>query len=136
MKVEITGMDKLLKNMEDQLGERKMSRIENQVLREAGEYFKGGLREAVGAYRDEGYTMDETTISNPRKQPDGTRKIKAGWRGPKKRYKLIHLNEFGYVRWGKSYSPRGAGVIRNYVDVAGPIFIKDVQSAIKELLNL
>ena len=32
-------------------------------------------------------------------------------KGPTGRYRIIHLNEHGYTRNGKKYTPRGFGVI-------------------------
>lgn len=33
------------------------------------------------------------------------------WEGPMNRKNIIHLNEHGYTRDGKKYTPRGFGVI-------------------------
>ncbi|MCZ0717832.1 HK97 gp10 family phage protein [Aerococcus kribbianus] len=136
MSINIKGLDKVLKNMEKELGERKISRVQNKAIREAGEPFKEGLKKAVNVYADYGYTRDEVVISDPRKQADGKRKAKVGWNGPHQRYRLVHLNEFGYTRWNRRYSPPGKGVIRNYIDGAESIFLSDVKDSIMKQMDM
>lgn len=137
MSFEIKGVEELLKKMESELGERKVSRVANKALNEAGEEFKEGLAKAVASYSNgsnesTGATADEIVIGRASKR-GGRRTVKVGWNGPKKRYKLVHLNEFGYTRWGKTYSPRGSGVIRKYIDVAGQQYILNVRRGLEEL---
>ncbi|MFL2076379.1 HK97 gp10 family phage protein [Marinilactibacillus psychrotolerans] len=132
MSFEIKGVEELLRKMESELGERKVSRIANKALNEAGEEFKEGLAQAVSSYKDTGATADEVVIGRASKR-GGRRTVKVGWNGPKQRYKLVHLNEFGYTRWGKTYSPRGSGVIRKYIDVSGKQYILDVRRRLEEL---
>lgn len=132
---EIRGVDEVIKALEEQFGDRRLTRIQNQAINEAAEKFKDGLAEAISVYQDTGATVDETTRSRASKKADGTRTARVGWRGPKQRYKLIHLNEFGYVRWGRSYSPRGAGVIRAYIDKSRNVYIKDIRTGLMELVE-
>lgn len=132
---QMSGVDELLKTLETQFGDRRMASIENTALNEAAENFKDGLAEAISVYEDTGETISETTRSRATKKAHGQRTVRVGWRGPKGRYKLIHLNEFGYVRWGKSYSPRGSGVIRAYVDKAGSIYVNDVRKGLIKIIE-
>lgn len=134
MTVEIKKLDEVLKNMEDKLGQRKVSRIVNKTLNDAGEEFKEGLAEAVSSYQDTGATVDEVTRGRSSRR-GGDYSLRVGWRGPKKRYKLVHLNEFGYVRWGRRYSPRGLGVIRNYIDSATQSYTAEVSRGLEELIE-
>lgn len=132
---EIRGIDEVLEKMEEQLGDRRVATIVNKSLNEAGEIFKDGLAEAITSYKDTGATVEETTRSRASKKSNGVRTVRVGWNGPMKRYKLIHLNEFGYVRWGRRYNPRGMGVIRAYIDKSQKIYLKNVQEGMKELIE-
>lgn len=137
---EIRGVDEVIKALDDQFSERRSTRIQNQAINEATESFREGLEKAVSVYSDgsgssTGATASETTSSRASKKASGVRTSRVGWNGPKQRYKLIHLNEFGYVRWGKKYNPRGSGVIRAYIDKAQNVYIKDIRTGLLELLE-
>ncbi|RRG09491.1 MAG: hypothetical protein DUD32_04685 [Lactobacillus sp.] len=119
MSVNIKGMDEVLANMEKKLGQRAVSKYSNDALKVAGRYMAVKLKSAVGSYRDTGATVNEVTVGQPRAR-GGVRNIKIGWDGggSKQRYRLVHLNEFGYTRFGRSYSPRGMGKVQNAFDSA------------------
>lgn len=134
MTVEIRGLEELLKNMEDKLGERKVTRVVNKTLNEAGEEFKDGLAKAVSSYRDTGATEAEVVRGRSSKR-GGNHTLRVGWAGPMKRYKLVHLNEFGYVRWGRRYNPRGMGVIRKYIDTSTGRYVLNVRKGLEEIMR-
>lgn len=134
MTVEIKGLDEVLKNMEDQLGDRKVTRIVNSTLNEAGEEFKDGLAKAVSPYRDTGATEEEVVRGRASRR-GGAHSLRVGWAGPMKRYKLVHLNEFGYVRWGRRYNPRGMGVIRKYIDSSTGQYVSNVRKGLEEIMK-
>lgn len=132
---ELSGVDEVIKALDEQFSERRSSTIQNKAVNEAAEIFKDGLAEAISVYSDTGATVGETTRSRASKKADGTRTSRVGWSGPKKRYKLIHLNEFGYVRWGKKYNPRGSGVIRAYIDKSQNVYIENIRTGLMELVE-
>ena len=92
------------------------------------------LKSAVSSYRDTGATVDEVTVGKPRSK-GGMRTISVGWDGggSKQRYRLVHLNEFGYTRFGRSYSPRGMGKVQNAFDSAKQP-MKDIEKKTLEKL--
>lgn len=139
MTVEIKGLDTVIKMMEQELGDRKVRRIVNKTMNDAGDEFKEGLAKAVSSYSNgskesTGATAEEVVRGRASKR-GGTHSVKVGWRGPKQRYRLVHLNEFGYVRGGKRHSPRGVGVIRKYIDVSGKEFILNVRKGLEEIVK-
>ncbi len=113
--VNVTGVDEILKELEQRLSPSKVTRVSNQALRIVGRYGVVKLKEAVRSYRDTGATYTQVTATEPRKSGGG-RMIKIGWSGDGNRWKLVHLNEFGYTRFGKTYSPRGLGKIQGVED--------------------
>lgn len=117
MTVNIRGMDEVLANMEKKLGTRAVTKYSNSALNVAGRYMAVKLKAAVSSYRDTGATVNEIVAGKP-KLKGGVRTIQIGWdgSGSKQRYRLVHLNEFGYTRFGRSYSPRGFGKVQNAYD--------------------
>jgi len=115
--VEIKGMDEVLAKLEAKFSKGRVSRIENNALRIAGRLMAVKLKQAVASYRDTGATVMEITVGNP-KGGRTVRKISIGWSasGSGQRWRLVHLNEFGYTRWGRSYSPNGMGKIQGAFD--------------------
>lgn len=117
MSVEVRGMDEVLAKLEEKLSPSRISRVENAALKVAGRFIAVKLKRAVASYRDTGKTVAEITVGKPRMR-GGVRNIKVGWSGDGsgQRFRLVHLNEFGYTRNGKSYSPRGIGKIQAVYD--------------------
>ncbi|MFT8392535.1 MAG: hypothetical protein ABF624_00830 [Liquorilactobacillus ghanensis] len=113
MSVTITGVDEVLAKLEKQFSKGKLTKIENEALTIGGRYVAVSLKSAVSAYRDTGATVNEVKVDKPRMRA-GVRDIKIGWAGDgsKQRWRLVHLNEFGYTRFGRTYSPRGLGKIQ------------------------
>ncbi len=117
MSVEISGMNEVLAKLDEKLSPSRLSRVENEALNVAGRLIAVKLKRAVASYRDTGKTVIEVTVGKARLR-GGVRNIKIGWsgNGSGQRYRLVHLNEFGYTRNGKSYSPRGMGKIQAVYD--------------------
>lgn len=131
----LKGADEIMKKLEEKFNDRRVASIVNSSLNDAADKYVEGLAMSIASYADTGATVSETTRSRASKKASGMRTVRVGWNGPMKRYKLIHLNEFGYTRWGRTYSPRGMGVIQGYIDNAGPMFYSDVLANMKELVE-
>jgi hypothetical protein len=115
--VKITGVDEVIAKLEAKFSKGRVSRIENNALRIAGRLMAVRLKQAVASYRDTGKTVIEITTGSARTR-GGVKSISIGWSGSGsgQRWRLVHLNEFGYTRWGRSYSPRGMGQIQGAFD--------------------
>ena len=111
--VNITGVEETLAKLEQKFSKRKLTIIENQALTVAGRYMAVTVKKAVQSYADTGATVREVTDTKPRVM-GGERILKVGWEGDgsKQRWRLVHLNEFGYTRFGRTYAPRGLGKIQ------------------------
>ncbi|ENH96722.1 hypothetical protein J416_09499 [Gracilibacillus halophilus YIM-C55.5] len=107
MSVKVTGMDKMLSNLEKELGQKAVQRISDAALTDAAEIFLDELKRQFESWSDKGYSIEEMTLSKPFWE-GGTRTIKVYWKGPHDRYRIIHLNEFGTV---KNPNPDGKGSI-------------------------
>lgn len=107
MSVEVKGQDKLLAELEKRFGKQQMQRISDEGLKAGAEVFVKELKSQFKSFKDTGASIDEITVGEPEWQGD-TRIIKIYWKGPKDRYRIIHLNEWGTV---KNPNPRGKGAI-------------------------
>lgn len=109
IQVDIKGVDVLLKALEQRFGKRQLQSIVDAALKDGAEVIKKELEKNFESFKDTGASKDEITIGEPADLPaKGTRYIPIYWSGPKKRYTIIHLNEFGTI---KNPNPRGKGAV-------------------------
>lgn len=107
MSVKVTGLNQLLSTLEKKYGPEAVQRISDQALKEGAKAFVRELKLQFELFKDTGGSIEEITISKPMTIA-GARTIKVHWRGPKGRYRIIHLNEWGTV---KNPNPKGKGAI-------------------------
>jgi hypothetical protein len=130
---EIRGIDAVVRALEKNLGEQKMNRVVNKVMKEVGQEAEDGLKEAVSVFKDTGKTVEETTYSLS--NAGGRKQVKLGW-GKGTRWRLEHLNEWGYTREGRKIITRGFGVVQKYVDGLEGSYQTDVRKRLMEELKL
>ncbi|HEY4601258.1 MAG TPA: hypothetical protein VIG73_08315 [Cerasibacillus sp.] len=107
MSVEFTGVNKLLSELERKLGKSNIQRVSDKALTEGAKVFVAELKRQFETFKDTGASIDEITISKPMTVAR-KRIVKIYWRGPKGRYRIIHLNEWGTIN---NPNPRGKGKI-------------------------
>lgn len=107
MSVNIRGERELLAELERRIGKQAAQRISDKGLKRAANEFVKELKRQFATFKDKGYSIEEITIMEPT-YVAGVRVVKIRWRGPKNRYAIIHLNEWGTV---KNPNPRGKGAI-------------------------
>lgn len=107
MGVEITGLKRLEAKLEEKFGQARMQEITDKALLEGAEVIKKELEQNFESFRDTGASIDEITISEPKAGPNGRRR-EIHWVGPKGRYRLIHINEWGTI---KNPNPAGKGKV-------------------------
>lgn len=136
MSVEIKGMDEVLAKLDQQLGTRKVNAYSKEALTIMGRYLAVQIKNAVASYRDTGATVQEIIVSTPRKK-DGTLTVKIGWdgMGSRQRWRLVHLNEFGYTRSGRTYRPRGIGKIQKTYDLNKAPAQELARNQLRKLVN-
>ncbi|WP_367368270.1 hypothetical protein [Schleiferilactobacillus harbinensis] len=120
------GIEEVINKLNTKFNERRVGQFVNSALDTAGRYAAVEIKNAVAGYRDTGATINEVVAGKARLR-GGVRNIRIGWSGDgsKQRWRLVHLNEFGYTRNGHTYTPRGSGKIRAAYD--------NMQPRIKEL---
>ncbi|MBL3644031.1 hypothetical protein JMN23_16885 [Bacillus sp. RHFB] len=128
MSVKLTGEKKLIADIEKHIGKLKMQQLSDMALKKGAEVFVRELKSQFESFKDTGATIDEMTISEPM-WVNGSRTIKIHWSGPKDRYRIIHLNEFGTV---KNPNPKGKGAIARAMRNAEKQYRDTIKRVIKE----
>ncbi|CAK6472669.1 hypothetical protein BFRIG_01876 [Peribacillus frigoritolerans] len=128
MSVKIKGEKALIADLERRLGKMKAQQVSDKALKRGAQVFIKELKSQFESFKDTGASIEEMTISEPM-WVSGVRTIKVYWKGPKSRYRIIHLNEFGTV---KNPSPRGKGAIARAMRSAESSYRAAIKKAIKE----
>lgn len=129
MSVSLQGEADILRTIEAKLGKSRTTRVVNKALRNAGERNKKIVQEAVSSYKDTGKTHDLVISSGVKSNP---KRVETGW-SSKERAPIVHLNEFGYTRFGKYVRPRGMGKLQAATDKIKAISIPEVAKDLEEL---
>jgi hypothetical protein len=128
MSVKIHGEKKVMAELEKRLGKVKAQQLSDKALKRGAQVFIKELKMQFATFKDTGASIEEMTISEPM-WVAGVRTIKIHWRGPKDRYRIIHLNEFGTVQ---NPSPRGKGAIARAMRNAESAYRSAIKKAIRE----
>lgn len=128
MGVKIKGNQKLLKTLEERLGDRAARQFSDKALKAGARVFTQELGPQLETFRDTGGTVEEVTVSEP-SDSSGGRVVKVHWKGPKGRYRIIHINEWGTV---KNPNPRGKGVIARTLKNSEREYRAAIKKAIEE----
>lgn len=132
MSASVTGTEDILKNIEAKLGKARATRVINKALQNYGKELKQDVETAVSSYIDTGETHDTVIASAIKKGPP--KEVQVGW-GAGSRWRLVHLNEFGYTRFGKYQSPRGMGKLQGVVDKTKGSAFEKMRSELGELAH-
>lgn len=128
MSVKIKGQKKLLADLEERFGAKHVQRISDMALIKGAQVFKKELETQFQSFRDTGASIDEITISEPMIS-NGTRMVKIHWKGPKDRYRIIHLNEWGTVN---NPNPKGKGAVARAIRNAEKEYARVIKKALKD----
>lgn len=130
MTVEVTGLQQLLADLETRFGASAVTRISDQALIDASGVFKSALVSNMSSFKDTGATLEEITLSAPQ-DVSGVRQITVHWKGPKGRYRVIHLNEFGTVN---NPNPRGKGAIERALRSSERAYQQAIEDSVRRAL--
>lgn len=127
MSMKITGVKEMLQALDNRFGDKAVKRISDQSLKAGAQVFVRELKQQFQNFKDTGASIDEITISEPM-LIGGVRTIKVHWRGPKGRYRIIHLNEWGTVQ---NPNPKGKGAIARALRNAEKAYRLAVMEAVR-----
>lgn len=107
MSVNISGIRQLERELLRRFGSNRTQQIVDIALLAGANVFVQELKRQFESFKDTGASISEITISQPT-TVGGARTVKVHWKGPKGRYRVIHLNEWGTVN---NPNPEGKGAI-------------------------
>lgn len=126
MSVEMRGQEQVLRVLEQKLGEQAVQRISDEALTNGAEVFVKELQRQFAGWKDTGGSHDEITTTGP-ELIGGVRTMKVHWKGPRGRYRIIHLNEWGTV---KNPSPPGKGSVARAMKSAQDKYRRTIKEAL------
>lgn len=129
MSISLQGEADILRAIEAKLGEARTSRVVNKALRNAGKRNQEIVKTAVSSYRKTGKMYDLVVTSGIKKDP---KRVETGW-ASKERSPIVHLNEFGYTRFGKYVRPRGMGKLQAATDEIKATSMAEMRADLEEL---
>jgi hypothetical protein len=133
MSVEFKGFEEVYKNLQNQLSEQALGRVSSKALTAGAHVVAATISKEFEKFKDTGASEEEIIVGKVTNQ-NGFKSVLVGWNGPKERYRLVHLNEFGYNRNGEKIKPRGYGSIQRAVSNSEGAFLLAVTKELKKQL--
>ena len=131
MTVTVKGDKEIIAYLEKKYGKSATKRITDFALTKGGQKVAQIIKNNMKSFKDTGESVEETTVSKPMTM-NGVRTVKIHWRGPKQRYRIIHLNEYGHFdRAGKWVNTAGKGVIENAMREGRETYFRTVKEEIR-----
>ena len=132
MTVTVKGDKEIIAYLEKKYGKSATKRITDFALTKGGQKVAQIIKNNMKSFKDTGESVEETTVSKPM-TINGVRTVKIHWRGPKQRYRIIHLNEYGHFdRSGKWVNTRGKGVIENAMREGRETYFRTVKEEMRK----
>ncbi|UXR32310.1 MULTISPECIES: hypothetical protein [Staphylococcus] len=125
--VELKSMKKLERELESRYGKAKMKRIVDESLKVGGKVIVENIKRNFEDFKDTGASKAEVKLSAPFTS-NGVRIIKIYWKGPKNRWRIIHLNEFGTI---KNPNPRGKGAVERAMRSGQEAYVQAIKQRLK-----
>lgn len=131
MTVTVKGDKEIIAYLEKKYCKSSTKRITDFALTKGGQKVVQIIKNNMKSFKDTGESVEETTVSKPM-TINGVRTVKIHWRGPKQRYRIIHLNEYGHFdRAGKWVNTAGKGVIENAMREGKETYFRTVKEEIR-----
>ena len=124
--VEVNGIEKVEAELAKKFSKEALDEITDKALIAGARVIKAELRKNFELFKDTGASRDEITISKPMIL-NGVKSILIYWSGPKNRWHIIHMNEFGTV---KNPNPRGKGAIERSIKSGKKEYLRVVAAEI------
>ncbi|MFK3728138.1 hypothetical protein [Staphylococcus epidermidis] len=132
MTITMKGDKEIIAYLEKHYGKSATKRITDFALTKGGQKVVQIIKNNMKSFKDTGESVEETTVSKPM-TISGVRTVKIHWRGPKQRYRIIHLNEYGHFdRSGKWVNTAGKGVIENAMREGRETYFRTVKEEMRK----
>jgi HK97 gp10 family phage protein len=127
MTVNVTGLNRLLGDLERRLGAQFADEVAKEALEAGAKELVKELNQEFVKFEDTGASKEEITVGEYENNR-GVRRIRIHWAGGKGRYRIVHLNEWGTV---KNPRPEGFGAIARAMNNSRNAYRKEVEEAIR-----
>lgn len=136
MAVKVHGVNRLLSELDNKFGKKRIDGITDDALTKGALVFGMELRRQLLTFSDgtgysQGYTVQEVSIGEPGPGDNKSRSLRIYWSGPKGRYRIIHLNEWGTI---KNPRPRGKGKIAKAMKLSKKSYGQAIRDEIRRNL--
>ncbi|PCR98990.1 HK97 gp10 family phage protein [Lactococcus fujiensis] len=128
----IKGFDELQAKLREKFSEARVKAIESKALIAAADEAVVDLKQTLGQFANSGDTVEGVVHGNVSRS-SGFPVIKIGNNG--KHWRLVHLENNGFTRNGKSYRYRSFGALQKFSDLQGKKFVESAQKNLKELIK-
>jgi len=131
--VKISGAREIINNMEKVAVKNKVRKMTRNAINAGAQLVEKEVKQNIKPFRDTGATYNEVVLTNAA-YTAGQAHAKLGWNGPKQRYRLIHLEEWGYTRKGKQFRPRTFGAIGKTLTQSQTAYLSTVEQVLRSQL--
>lgn len=131
--INIKGNREFQQQLEKQLGKDKTNAITRKAINKAATGVKSNLKSDIEPFKDTGATYDEIVLTNARKIK-GDIRADLGWNGPQDRWRLVHLEEWGYQRNGRQIKPRTFGAITKSLKSSEEMYLSTIEQEMRNSL--
>ncbi|MBL3715609.1 HK97 gp10 family phage protein [Lactococcus garvieae] len=128
----IKGLEEIERKLREKFSETRVKAIENKALRAAADEAVEDLKGTLSQFSDTGDTVAGVVHGNV-SRASGQPIIKIGNNG--KHWRLVHLENNGFTRYGKSYRYRSFGALQKFAISQGKKFVQTAQKELKELIE-
>lgn len=129
--VKLEGLKEFESELNRLFSPARVERIVDKALVAGGRKMLHMIKQEQAKYREAGATVSEATLSDPMTVA-GKRIVKIHWRGPNRRYAVIHLQEQGfYNKDGTFNSPDSKGALQRVVIEGQKTYAKTVRDEIQ-----
>jgi HK97 gp10 family phage protein len=131
MSVVVKGLNKVLMDLEKQLGDKVVDKVAKEALNAGAKELVKELDKEFVKFKDTGASMEEITVGEY-ENIRGLRRIRVHWSGDKERYRIIHLNEWGTVQNPK---PDGFGAVARAMNNSKKSYIKATEDVVRKYMQ-
>ncbi|HDI7688876.1 hypothetical protein GZ142_09570 [Staphylococcus aureus] len=116
MSIKVTGDKTLESELEKRFGMKEMVKVQDKALVAGAKVIVEEVKKQLKPSKNTGALINEVSYSEP-EWIKGKRTITVHWRGPKGRYRLVHLIENGHVQkgTGKFIKPKAMGGVNRAI---------------------
>lgn len=132
------GLDELINKLDHIDDDPKFKNALKKAVEKGAQHIAKSVQSSLDSVSDrgysKGYTANEIQVTRA-SIANGRIGVKIHWNGPHERYKIVHLNEFGYSKDGKTYHPPMFGKIKAGIDSSEKEALNIVKTEVQKGVN-